>query len=52
MATAWTQGDPLAEVPRRYKRQKLLSNHFWLSYGEDPRPGIDNRPLFVELARL
>lgn len=52
LATAWTQGDPLAEVPRRYKRQKLLSNHFWLSYGDDPRPGIDERPLYVELARL
>lgn len=52
LATAITENDPLAEVPRSYKRQKLLSSHFWLSYGDDPRPGIDKRPLYVELARL
>ncbi len=42
----------LVDVPRSYKRQKLFSSHFWLSYGDDPRPGIDNRPLYVELGRL
>ena len=52
LATAVTHGDPLVEVPRGYKRQKLISSHFWLSYGDDPRPGIDNRPLYVELGRL
>jgi GNAT superfamily N-acetyltransferase len=52
LATAVTHGDPLEEVPRSYKRQKLISSHFWLSYGDDPRPGIDNRPLYVELGRL
>jgi hypothetical protein len=52
LATAFTKGDPLEEVPRGYKRQKLFSSHFWLSYGDDPRPGIDNRPLYVELGRL
>lgn len=52
LATAFTQGDPLENVPRGYKRQKLYSSHFWLSYGADPRPGIDNRPLYVELGRL
>lgn len=52
LATALTVGDPLLEVTRGYKRQKLMSCHFWLSYGEDPRPGIDNRPLYVELGRL
>lgn len=52
LATAQTEGDPLLDVARSYKRQKLQSEHFWLSYGEDPRPGIDGRPLYVELARL
>jgi hypothetical protein len=52
LATAFTKGDPLENVPRSYKRQKLFSSHFWLSYGADPRPGIDNRPLYVELGRL
>jgi len=52
LAIAITHGDPLESVPRGYKRQKLFSSHFWLSYGEDPRPGIDNRPLYVELGRL
>jgi hypothetical protein len=47
-----TSGDPLLEVPRGYKRQKLFSSHFWLSYGDDPRPGIDDWPLYVELGRL
>jgi GNAT superfamily N-acetyltransferase len=52
LACAVTSGDPLLEVPRGYKRQKLFSSHFWLSYGDDPRPGIDDRPLYVELGRL
>lgn len=52
LACGVTHGDPLVEVPRGYKRQKLFSSHFWLSYGDDPRPGIDNRPLYVELGRL
>jgi hypothetical protein len=52
VATAMAQGDPLDEVPRRYKRQKLFTSHFWLSYGDDPTPGIDARPLYVELGRL
>jgi GNAT superfamily N-acetyltransferase len=52
LATGLTHGDPLEEVPRGYKRQKLFSSHFWLSYGDDPRPGIDDRPLYVELGRL
>lgn len=52
LACAVTHGDPLVDVPRGYKRQKLFSSHFWLSYGDDPRPGIDNRPLYVELGRL
>ncbi len=52
LACAVTSGDPLQEVPRGYKRQKLFSSHFWLSYGDDPRPGIDDRPLYVELGRL
>ena len=52
LATGITHGDPLVEVPRGYKRQKLISSHFWLSYGDDPRPGIDDRPLYVELGRL
>ncbi|MDO9291532.1 MAG: hypothetical protein Q7U09_08110 [Hydrogenophaga sp.] len=52
LAVGITHGDPLEDVPRSYKRQKLFSSHFWLSYGEDPRPGIDNRPLYVELGRL
>jgi len=52
VATALTHGDPLEDVPRSYKRQKLFSSNFWLSYGEDPRPGIDQRPLYVELGRL
>jgi GNAT superfamily N-acetyltransferase len=52
LACAITHGDPLVDVPRGYKRQKLFSSHFWLSYGDDPRPGIDNRPLYVELGRL
>jgi len=52
LAIGITHGDPLEDVPRGYKRQKLFSSHFWLSYGDDPRPGIDNRPLYVELGRL
>jgi GNAT superfamily N-acetyltransferase len=52
LAVGITHGDPLEDVPRSYKRQKLLSSHFWLSYGEDPRPDIDSRPLYVELGRL
>lgn len=52
LATAITHGDPLENVPRGYKRQKLFSSNFWLSYGDDPRPGIDQRPLYVELGRL
>jgi GNAT superfamily N-acetyltransferase len=52
LATGLTHGDPLEAVPRGYKRQKLFSSHFWLSYGDDPRPGIDQRPLYVELGRL
>lgn len=52
LACAVTHGDPLESVPRSYKRQKLFSSHFWLSYGDDPRPGIDQRPLYVELGRL
>jgi len=52
LATAVTHGDPLEDVPRGYKRQKLFSSNFWLSYGDDPRPGIDQRPLYVELGRL
>lgn len=52
LSVALTEGDPLIAVPRTYKRQKLISCHFWLSYGDDPRPGIDNRPLYVELGRL
>lgn len=52
LACGITHGDPLVEVPRGYKRQKLFSSHFWLSYGDDPRPSIDDRPLFVELGRL
>jgi len=36
-----------------YKRQKLFSEHLWLTFGdEDPRPGIDQRPLYMELGRL
>jgi GNAT superfamily N-acetyltransferase len=52
LATGVVQGDPLVEVPRGYKRQKLFSEHLWMSYGEDPRPGLDARPLYVELGRL
>ena len=52
LATAVVHGDPLVEVPRGYKRQKLLSENFWMSYGEDPRPGMDGRPLYAELGRL
>lgn len=52
LATCFTHGDPLVEVPRGYKRQKLISSNFWLSYGDDPRPGIDDRPLYAELGRL
>ncbi|MDE2401215.1 MAG: hypothetical protein KGL90_06085 [Burkholderiales bacterium] len=52
LACAVTHGDPLENVPRGYKRQKLFSSNFWLSYGEDPRPSIDDRPLYAELARL
>jgi hypothetical protein len=52
LAIGVTQGDPLCETPRGYKRQKLISSHFWLSYGDDPRPSIDDRPLYVELGRL
>jgi hypothetical protein len=52
LATGITHGDPLVETPRGYKRQKLISSNFWLSYGDDPRPGIDDRPLYVELGRL
>lgn len=52
LAIGITHGDPMEDVPRQYKRQKLFSSHFWLSYGDDPRPGIDDRPLYVELGRL
>ena len=52
LAIGITHGDPLVAVPRSYKRQRLISSHFWLSYGEDPRGGIDERPLYVELGRL
>jgi GNAT superfamily N-acetyltransferase len=53
LATCVTHGDPLVEVPRGYKRQKLFSEHLWLTFGdEDPRPGIDQRPLYMELGRL
>ncbi len=52
LATAVTHGDPLETVPRGYKRQKLLSENLWMSYGEDPRPGMDARPLYAELGRL
>jgi GNAT superfamily N-acetyltransferase len=52
VATCMAQGDPLDGVPRTYKRQKMFTSHFWLSYGDDPRPGIDERPLYMELGRL
>lgn len=52
LAIGITHGDPMEDVPRGYKRQKLISSHFWLSYGDDPRPSIDDRPLYVELGRL
>ena len=52
VATSMAQGDPLDGVPREYKRQKMFTSHFWLSYGEDPRDSIDGRPLYVELGRL
>lgn len=53
LATCVTQGDPLVDVPRRYKRQKLFSQHLWMTFGEDdPRSTIDDRPLYMELGRL
>lgn len=53
LATCVTHGDPLVEVPRRYKRQKLFSQHLWMTFGEDdPRTEIDDRPLYMELGRL
>ncbi len=53
LATCVTHGDPLLSVPRGYKRQKLFSQHLWLTFGdEDPRPSIDDRPLYMELGRL
>lgn len=45
--------DPLAEVPARYRRQRLYSDHFLVSYDGDPRPRLDARRLpYVDVARL
>jgi GNAT superfamily N-acetyltransferase len=53
LAVCMAQGDPLDAVPRSYKRQKMFTNHYWMSYGDDPTPGIDSaRPLYMELGRL
>lgn len=52
LASALTVGDPLLEVLRGYKRQKLMSYHFWMAYGDNQQASLDKRPLYVELGRL
>jgi hypothetical protein len=53
LATCTATGDPLETVPREYKRQKMFTSHFWLSYGENgPDTIMDKRPLYMELGRL
>ena len=45
--------DPLANVPARYRRRLLLSEHFLVSFDGDPREQLDSdRPWYVEVARL
>jgi hypothetical protein len=44
--------DPLAQVPARYRRRLLLSDHFLVSYDGDPRDQLDGRLPYVEVARL
>ena len=47
------QQDPLAKVAERYRRRRLLSEHFLVSYDGDPRSTLDmQRPWYVEVARL
>jgi len=44
--------DPLREALSGYRRQRLASRHFLVSYEQDPRPLLDGRLPYVEVARL
>lgn len=44
--------DPLREAAGGYRRQRLASRHFLVSYEQDPRPLLDGRLPYVEVARL
>ncbi|EKF73456.1 hypothetical protein A11A3_13465 [Alcanivorax hongdengensis A-11-3] len=45
--------DPLARVAAGYRRQRLLSDHFLVSYEGDPREQLDSTRLpYVDVARL
>jgi hypothetical protein len=44
--------DPLRQALRGYRRQTLHSRHFLIGYHGDPRPRLDGRLPYIELARL
>lgn len=53
LVVAFFEGDPLADAMRGFRRQCLRSHHFLVSYGMDPRAGLDpSRLPYVEVARL
>lgn len=45
--------DPLRDAVRGFRRRTLFSDHYLVSYGEDPRPRLQpDRIPYVEVARL
>lgn len=52
LVAAFYQGDPLAASVKKFRHQNMLSKHFLMSYEGDPRPKLDARLPYVEVARL
>ena len=53
LVVAFFRGDPLAAAISSFRRQMLESAHFLVSYGADPRPGLEAARLpYIEVARL
>ncbi len=52
LVVAFFESDPLKTAVRKFRHQNMLSKHFLLSYDGDPRPKLDQRLPYVEVARL
>ncbi|WP_144391873.1 hypothetical protein [Pleionea sediminis] len=52
IVTGLSIDDPLSEVYKKYRKQTIYSNHFLMSYEEDPRETLDReKTLYLEISR-